>query len=211
MDVEYRTMTEDKPKWFDLFAGDDQGASTAEEPLTSDRAMTKSAKRSKAPAQPSGKRARYEEPVKRTLVQKVSHWRHTRPVLGAVLLALGGYLIISPVVTTMTMIVALGVRGITVWMLGGGMIVVALVSLILPDQRHFPAIMGVFFSVASLPLANLGGWIIGMTLGIVGSGLIFAWTPYTADELLEIEYREKRRKDKRDAKKAQRQAKRVSV
>ena len=39
-------------------------------------------------------------------------------------------------------------------------------------------------AVAALPLANLGGLVIGTVAGIVGSGMVFAWTPYTDKQLV---------------------------
>ena len=74
-------------------------------------------------------------------------------------------------------------------------------ALVLPSQRHFPA-DGIVFSVASLPLANLGGWIIGMILGIIGSGLIFAWTPYCDKQLAKFAERDRVRTARRTAKSA---------
>ena len=112
----------------------------------------------------------------------------TRPTIGCVLLALGGYFVLKPVVgSTFQFLSYLGVGGAQVYILGGGMVAAALVAFCVPAQRHFPALMALAFSITSLPLANLGGWLIGMVLGIVGSGLIFAWTPYSEKQLARIE------------------------
>lgn len=112
----------------------------------------------------------------------------TRPTLGCVLLALGGYFVLKPVIgSTFQFLSYLGVGGAQVYILGGGMVAAALVAFFVPAQRHFPALMALAFSITSLPLANLGGWLIGMVLGIVGSGLIFAWTPYSTKQLWRIE------------------------
>jgi hypothetical protein len=80
------------------------------------------------------------------------------------------------------------------------MVAAAAVALFAPAQRHFPAIMAAVFSVASLPLANLGGWIIGMVLGIVGSGMVFAWTPFSDKELAKRAEKAQRREAKRASK-----------
>lgn len=110
-------------------------------------------------------------------------WRRSRPFWGAVVLALGGWYILSPVAGNWHSSITLGVGGVSGYILGLGILAAAGIALFMPAQRHFPAIMAAIMSVASLPLANLGGWIIGMALGIVGAGLVFAWTPYTEDEL----------------------------
>jgi hypothetical protein len=77
------------------------------------------------------------------------------------------------------------------------MVAAAAISLILPAQRHFPSIIAMMLSIASLPLANLGGWIIGMLLGIVGSGLCFAWAPYSDKQLAKFAARAERRAARR--------------
>jgi hypothetical protein len=101
---------------------------------------------------------------------------------------MGGYFVLKPVIgSTFQFLSYLGVGGAQVYILGGGMVAAAFVAFFAPAQRHFPALMAMAFSITSLPLANLGGWLIGMVLGIVGSGLVFAWTPYSEKQLWRIE------------------------
>jgi hypothetical protein len=119
-----------------------------------------------------------------TLWQAFKRFRTTRPLVGCLILAWGGYLVMQPILGgSFEFMMHMGAKGMVVYLLGGGMMTAALVALVVPSQRHFPALMALGFSVASLPLANLGGWIIGMVLGIIGSGLIFAWTPYNDKQL----------------------------
>lgn len=133
-------------------------------------------------------------------MRSFTRYRRTRPFWGALILALGGWLIMVPVVGgSIALLVKMGIGGVSSYVLGGGMIAAAGVALFLPAQRHFPAIVAALFSVASLPLANLGGWLIGMILGIVGSGLIFAWTPYTEAQLERLNARDERRAARRAA------------
>lgn len=135
--------------------------------------------------------------------------RRTRPFWGSLVLLAGAYFVARPVITTnFTMLNYLGVRGAQVYLLGGGMALAALVALITPRQRHFPALMAMGFSVASLPLANLGGWIVGMALGIVGSGLIFAWTPYTDEQVRRLTERDLARAQRRSERRALRRVRR---
>lgn len=123
----------------------------------------------------------------------------TRPTAGCLLLAAGGWFVLRPVVaSTFQFLAYLGVGGAQIYILGGGMIAAALVAFFAPAQRHFPALMAMAFSIASLPLANLGGWLIGMVLGIVGSGLIFAWTPYSDAQLARIEEKQERKQRRKE-------------
>lgn len=151
-----------------------------------------------APATAPAPVARTGNPLPR-LWRGFTRFRRTRPFWGALWLALGGYFVLVPVVTSAQMTMQLGVGGVSGYILGGGMVAAALVAVVVPAQRHFPAIIASMLSVASLPLANLGGWIIGMLLGIVGSGLVFAWTPYSEKQLARIAARDERRATKKAA------------
>lgn len=131
-------------------------------------------------------------------VQRFHYFRRSRPFWGAIVLALGAWFIARPVMSgSMEFYTTVGVRGMTPMIIAGGMGIAAAVSLVVPAQRHFPALVAAMLSVASLPLANLGGWVIGMTLGIVGAGLIFAWTPYTPDQLARFAERDAARAARR--------------
>lgn len=147
-----------------------------------------------------------DRPRWRVMWDRFNYWRRTRPFWGVLALLVGGWFVVSPVIASLEFVAGMGVTGITTWILGGGMIAAALVSLFLPAQRHFPAIMAMILSVASLPLANLGGWLVGMICGIIGSGMIFGWTPYSDKDLARLAAKEERKllkKAERDARKAQ--------
>lgn len=132
--------------------------------------------------------------TRRGIGARLRRYLGSRPTLGCVLLAFGGYFVLRPVVgSTFSFLAYLGVGGAQIYILGGGMVAAALVAFFQPAQRHFPALMAMAFSIASLPLANLGGWLIGMVLGILGSGMIFAWTPYSERQLAHFEERRQRK------------------
>lgn len=46
-----------------------------------------------------------------------------------------------------------------------------------PVQRAFYAIAGVLLAVASFVATNLGGFFLGMLLGVTGASLAFGWAP----------------------------------
>ncbi|RNL65072.1 hypothetical protein EFK50_03600 [Nocardioides marmoriginsengisoli] len=139
-----------------------------------------------------------EPGVLRRYRRAFTRFRRTRPFWGCLTLALGGWFVLKPVVGgSFKMIVQLGAGGMVVYLLGGAMILAAAIAMVAPAQRHFPAIMAAGSSVASLPLANLGGWLVGMFFGIVGSGLVFAWTPYTEAQLERFAERARQRDERR--------------
>lgn len=130
-------------------------------------------------------------------------FRRTRPFWGCVILTLGAYFIISPVLTSVTAMVSLGPAAVNGWVIGGVMLGAAAISLVLPSQRFFAGIVAMIVSVASLVMTNLGGYVLGMVFGIIGSGLIFAWAPDPEDgqgrHRSRAEARERRRALRRGA------------
>lgn len=134
-----------------------------------------------------------------------TRFRRTRPFWGALVLLAGAWFIASPLLgESLEFYTTVGVRSITPLLIAGGMAAAAGIAVVLPAQRHFPAIVAMMLAVASLPLANLGGWLIGMVLGIAGSGLVFAWAPYTEKQLARFAERDARREARRAAKRAAR-------
>lgn len=134
-----------------------------------------------------------------------ARFRRTRPFWGALTLALGAYFVAQPLLGgTFAFYTTVGVRSITPLLLAGGMAAAAGIALVLPAQRHFPAIIAMMLSIASLPLANLGGWLVGMVLGITGAGLVFAWTPYSAKQLAQFTARDQLKAERRAHRKASR-------
>lgn len=139
------------------------------------------------------------------LRQGFTRFRRTRPFWGSLILLAGAYFIARPLLGgTFEFYTTVGVRSITPLLLAGGMAAAACVALVMPAQRHFPAIVAMMLAVASLPLANLGGWLIGMVLGITGAGLVFAWAPYTDKQLARFAERDARRAERRAQRRAHR-------
>lgn len=136
---------------------------------------------------------------------RFARFRRTRPFWGALVLLGGSWFIASPLLgESLEFYTTVGVRSITPLLIAGGMAAAAVVSVVAPAQRHFPAIVAMMLAVASLPLANLGGWLVGMVLGIAGAGLVFAWAPYTDKQLARFAERDARRTARRAARRAAR-------
>ncbi|MGW0364586.1 DUF6114 domain-containing protein [Streptomyces sp. NPDC002990] len=73
-----------------------------------------------------------------------------------------------------------GVAGIPSVLLGVVMIVLGLTAWFSPPQRSLAGVLTTLIATAALVLSNLGGFLIGTLLGIVGGGLMFAWQPSAA-------------------------------
>jgi len=142
----------------------------------------------------------------------VRRWRRSRPFWGGLVLIAGGYFVMDPILGgSWKFFVQTGVSAFVPALLGGVMVAAAVIAIVKPAQRHFPAIIAMMCSVASLPLANLGGWIIGMLLGIIGSGLVFAWTPYSDKQLAKLADKAERKQQRKDARAALRTGKQTAT
>jgi hypothetical protein len=76
--------------------------------------------------------------------------------------------------------VRFGPEGYLAYLLPAILIVCGLLLWLTPGQRYFYAIVGTLTALYSLIGLNLGGFFIGMFLGVVGGALAFAWTPATS-------------------------------
>ena len=104
-------------------------------------------------------------------------WRRRRPFWGGLLILLAGAEMFLTEIAPLHVVVHLGVEGLA----GEAVpVVLALCGLLLifaPEQRLFYSIVAMLLTVASWITSNLGGFIFGLILGLVGCALAFAWTP----------------------------------
>jgi len=107
-------------------------------------------------------------------------FRRTRPFWGALWLGLGGYWIIHFSLGSFHIVVSSGFSAISGWIVGGGMLLCALIGLMAPSQKLTVGAIGLVLSIVSLIASNIGGFLVGMTLGVVGATMMLAWGPKKA-------------------------------
>ncbi|MGP9021999.1 DUF6114 domain-containing protein [Streptomyces sp. BR1] len=110
-------------------------------------------------------------------------WRRTRPFWAGLLLILGGAELLLVPLSPLTILVSLGLGGIAAIGIGLALIVAGLFLWFLPHTRHYVSINALLLSVLSFVATNLGGFLVGMGLGIIGSAMGFAWTPVREPEI----------------------------
>jgi Family of unknown function (DUF6114) len=105
-------------------------------------------------------------------------WRHRRPFWGCFFFILSGAeLFFSANQSLGGISLHLGPTGFLSYLLPLIMVICAVLCLITPAQRLFYGIIGLLAALYSFIGLNLGGFFIGMLLGIVGGALIIAWGP----------------------------------
>lgn len=104
-------------------------------------------------------------------------WRRGRPFWAGLFTILGGAEILVLPSLKFPLVVQVGVAGVSGLLAGILMVVMGLSVWIAPNYRVFAGIATILLSLASFLTSNLGGFLIGMLLGLVGGSLACAWTP----------------------------------
>lgn len=105
-------------------------------------------------------------------------WRRGRPFWGGLFTILAGAWICVLPLAPLKIMLQQGVAGIPSVLMGIVMIVLGLTAWFSPAQRGLAGVLTTLIATSALVLSNLGGFLIGTLLGILGGGLMFAWQPY---------------------------------
>ncbi|MFC8846517.1 MULTISPECIES: DUF6114 domain-containing protein [unclassified Micromonospora] len=105
-------------------------------------------------------------------------WRRARPFWGGLFTALAGLEIFSTTQMSLSgLSFQMGPTGFLSWLIPVILVACGMLMWFSPQQRMFYAIVGAVTAVFSLIGVNLGGFFVGLLLGMVGSALGFAWVP----------------------------------
>ncbi|MGW9210256.1 DUF6114 domain-containing protein [Embleya sp. NPDC055664] len=107
----------------------------------------------------------------------VRRWRRTRPFWSGVYLIAGGLEILAVPLSPLPVMISLGIAGIASLAIGVILIVAGLFMWFAARHRHFVGIFAMIVSISSFVAANLGGFLLGMLLGVLGSAMGVAWRP----------------------------------
>ncbi|MEU4470645.1 DUF6114 domain-containing protein [Micromonospora sp. NPDC023888] len=113
-------------------------------------------------------------------------WRRSRPFAGGLLTALAGLeMFASTRMTINGLSFHSGASGLLSLLIPIILVTCGLLLWFTPAQRLFYSVVAAVTAVYSLIGLNLGGFFVGLLLGIVGSALAFAWTPTTPQAAVE--------------------------
>jgi hypothetical protein len=110
-------------------------------------------------------------------------WRRSRPFWGGLLLVLSGLELLALPLTgvlvkgQVKLVIYIGIGGVFGVLIGILLIAAGLVLWVNPTHRVFYGIAGIVLGIISFPASNLGGFVLGMLLAIIGGALAFAWVP----------------------------------
>ncbi|MFD6444413.1 DUF6114 domain-containing protein [Promicromonospora sp. NPDC060204] len=109
-------------------------------------------------------------------------WRRQRPFVGGVLVVLAGLemLLSGPIKLDqlgMNVVLRFGVEGAQATILPLALVLLGILVIAQPVHRIFYGVIALAISVYSIAGVNLGGWIVGFLLGVVGGIIVVSWAP----------------------------------
>ncbi|MFJ3921694.1 DUF6114 domain-containing protein [Streptomyces sp. NPDC090022] len=114
------------------------------------------------------------------LVAGFRRFRRSRPFWGGLFAILAGAEICVLPLAPLKIMLQQGIAGLPSVLLGLVMIVLGLSAWFAPHYRTLAGVLTTLIATAALVLSNLGGFLVGTLLGILGGGLMFAWQPNAA-------------------------------
>nr|WP_281248747.1 DUF6114 domain-containing protein [Pseudonocardia ammonioxydans] len=104
-------------------------------------------------------------------------WGRRRPLLGGVLTAAAGVSLLILPGASLSVVLLPGVAGTSGFLFGAGLCVLGLFLVFQPRSHAFAGVGAVIIAVASVVTTNLGGFGLGLVLGVLGGAFGFAWVP----------------------------------
>ncbi|MEW1753793.1 DUF6114 domain-containing protein [Streptomyces angustmyceticus] len=109
-------------------------------------------------------------------------WRKGRPFWGGLAAVVAGAEICAIPLAPLKIMLQQGIAGIPSVLMGLVMIVMGLSAWFAPHYRGLAGVLTVLCAAAALVMSNLGGFLIGTVIGILGGSMIFAWQPVAPAE-----------------------------
>jgi hypothetical protein len=111
------------------------------------------------------------------VIRSWRRWRHSRPFWGGLFVLLGGSEILLSERAPLPLIVHIGIQGLGGYLVPAVLVLCGLLLWFNPGQRIFYSLLSVLLALGSWITSNLGGFFVGMLLGVLGGSLAFAWQP----------------------------------
>jgi len=109
-------------------------------------------------------------------------WRRTRPFWGGLLVITGAGEILSSEQGPFQIVIHIGIQGLAGYLIPIMMLLCGVLLWFNPAQRSFYSLLSIVLALGSWITSNLGGFFIGMMLGIVGGALAVAWATGSDDQ-----------------------------
>jgi len=112
-----------------------------------------------------------------SLRRSFRRWRRTRPFWGGLFIVASAVWTFLTVKAPLPVVVHVGMQGLAGFLVPIIMLLCGLLLWFSPANRLFYSILALVMALASWITSNLGGFLIGLLLGVVGGSLAFSWQP----------------------------------
>lgn len=102
-------------------------------------------------------------------------FRRTRPFWGGLWLIVAGAVVIRVMYFPIGVAMTGGFNTSAGFILGGSMVLFGLVAWCAPHYAGLVGLLGVLAALAAFVGANLGGFLVGTVLGIIGGSMVWGW------------------------------------
>jgi hypothetical protein len=108
---------------------------------------------------------------------RFTRWRRTRPFWGGLLISLAGLEIFATARAPLRVMLHVGLQGVAGYAIPVVLVLLGVLLWINPAQRLFYSLVAAVLVLASWLTSNLGGFLLGLLLGVIGAALAFGWVP----------------------------------
>ncbi|HTX85586.1 MAG TPA: DUF6114 domain-containing protein [Streptosporangiaceae bacterium] len=113
-------------------------------------------------------------PIRRALLAW-QRWRRTRPFWGGLLIILGGGEMLLSEQAPLPIVIHVGAQGLAGYLVPIVLVLCGVLLWLSPTQQTFYSVLAVVLALGSWVTSNLGGFFVGLLLGVIGGALAFAW------------------------------------
>ena len=102
-------------------------------------------------------------------------WPRSHPLAAVILTAAAGLVILFLPGGRLTVLLLPGLAGTSGFLFGSALCALAAFLYFAPGHRQFTGVAVILLSLTSLVTTNIGGFLVGTLLGVLGGSLGFAW------------------------------------
>jgi hypothetical protein len=106
-------------------------------------------------------------------------WRRTRPFWGGLLIIAGASEMLASEQAPLPVVHQIGIRALAGYLTPAFMLLCGLLLWFCPIGRTYHGVVAILLALDSWVTSNLGGFFIGMLIGVVGGALAFGWVTDT--------------------------------
>jgi Family of unknown function (DUF6114) len=122
-------------------------------------------------------------------------WRRTRPFWGGLFIILSGLEIFATERAPMRVVLHVGLQGLAGYAIPIVLVLLGVLLWVNPAQRLFYSLVAAVLVLASWLTSNLGGFLLGLLIGIIGAAMAFGWVPQKARRPTDARLTDARRTD----------------